>query len=62
MLGTSDINRDFQKAISEGAKILKRIHDTPWSKGLAYLIDLNGIIVSLNSGPSEEIEKMIKKY
>lgn len=48
-LTSEDVSKDFQKAVTAGAKIIKEPLTKPWGQTVGYVRDLNGIIVEIGS-------------
>lgn len=44
---TRDIDRDWQRAVRAGAKVVKGPEAKPWGQTVGYLRDINGVIVEL---------------
>ena len=46
-LTTPDVDTLFAKALSGGAEELAKPHDMPWGQRVAYVADINGLVVGL---------------
>jgi lactoylglutathione lyase len=44
---TADINAAYQKAINAGAQPLKEPTQKPWGQTVAYVRDINGVLIEL---------------
>lgn len=51
---SSDIGRDWSRAVQAGAKVLKSPEPKPWGQTVGYLLDPNGIIVELCTPPTRK--------
>ena len=50
---TLDIDNDLQVALDNGAKLLEPITQKPWGQKVAYIQDINGVLIEL----CQEIKK-----
>ena len=46
---SENVQKDYQNALNSGAKAISAPHPTLWSKSVAYVTDINGIIVEIAS-------------
>jgi uncharacterized glyoxalase superfamily protein PhnB len=46
---SSDIEKDFAKALENGATLVKKIEKKPWGELVGYVKDNNGFLVEIHS-------------
>lgn len=50
---SKNVAKDLDKALRNGAKLIAEIHKTSWTEELAYVSDLNGVVIAISGNPRD---------
>ena len=48
---SQNVKRDLERALNNGAKLIAETHKTEWTEELAYVSDINGVIIAIAGKP-----------